>query len=319
MNNKDNTLNIFFSWQSQVTENKNFIMESLGKARANILKKEKIGNIIITDATRGEPGSPHIVSTILSKILASDVFVADITPISKLQTPGISNPNVCFELGYAIANIGWERVILLYNTEHGDIPKDVPFDFSGNRISPFTTKNKNSLNQTVTLALEEIIKHIETAPQTSKKNCPTIQKDENMLRWLLLSLHVPTVQDFITKIPNEFTYLALDAYDEFFYKVNNKLFYIYDEDIDNDIKKLIDAWSRALGHAGIFREDHDHKRYILCNQSGDISSYIEEVIEARNNMNSALDSLLKNIRVKHPNIDLMEESPKAWKRLIEIQ
>ncbi|EOD9038577.1 Uncharacterised protein [Enterobacter hormaechei] len=319
MNNKDKTLNIFFSWQSQVTENKNFIMESLGKARANILKKETTGNIIITDATRGEPGSPHIISAILNKILDCDVFVADITPISKSLIPGISNPNVCFELGYAIANLGWERIILLYNTEHGEIPKDVPFDFSGNRMTPFTTNNKNSLNQIVTLALEDIIKHIEAAPQTSLKNYPNTQKDENMLRWLLLSLHVPTVQEFITRMPSEFSYLALDAYDEFFYKVNNKLFYIYDEDIDNDIKKLIDAWSRALGPVGIFREDHAHKRYVLCNQSDEIETYLDEVTEARNNMNSALDSLLKNIRVKHPNIDLMEETPKAWQRLIDVQ
>ena len=47
------------------------------------------------------PGSPDIVATILAKIEAAAVFVADVTPIA--VSPGgkhVANPNVLIELGY---------------------------------------------------------------------------------------------------------------------------------------------------------------------------------------------------------------------------
>ena len=42
--------------------------------------------------------------------------MADITPVVKVGEKFIPNPNVMFELGYALSALGFERVILIYNT-----------------------------------------------------------------------------------------------------------------------------------------------------------------------------------------------------------
>jgi hypothetical protein len=66
--------------------------------------------IILDEATRGESGSPNIPMTILEKIKVSDAFICDITTINSnapeelRRTP---NPNVLFELGFAVAHLGW--------------------------------------------------------------------------------------------------------------------------------------------------------------------------------------------------------------------
>ena len=92
--------------------------------------------------TAGVAGWPEITSTILEKIERSEVFVADITPINGPQsefrlTP---NPNVLFELGYALATgLGRTRIICIVNASYlleGDL-KELPFDVRGSRPLSF--------------------------------------------------------------------------------------------------------------------------------------------------------------------------------------
>jgi hypothetical protein len=62
------------------------------------------------ETTRDTSGSPNIALKILEKIQAADVFVADITTVT---APGAKrpcpNPNVGYELGYAVATLGWDN------------------------------------------------------------------------------------------------------------------------------------------------------------------------------------------------------------------
>lgn len=37
------------------------------------------------------------------------------------------NPNVMIELGYAIKSLGWDRIILLYDKDFGEI-EEIPFE-----------------------------------------------------------------------------------------------------------------------------------------------------------------------------------------------
>ena len=77
------------------------------------------------------------------------MFVADITPINAPQssfrlTP---NPNVLFELGYALATgLGRTRIICVVNTAYhmsGDLTK-LPFDVRGNRHLQFSLEDPAS-------------------------------------------------------------------------------------------------------------------------------------------------------------------------------
>lgn len=83
------------------------------------------------------PGAPHIVKTILDKVAAADVFVADVSIVlgkgAQRPTP---NPNVLIELGYALCSLGDARIVLLMNDAYG-APDDLPFDLSHHRVTTY--------------------------------------------------------------------------------------------------------------------------------------------------------------------------------------
>ena len=308
-------INIFFSWQSQIEENKEFLLNALHQAKVKVNHKNANLNITVDDATRGESGSPHIAATILKKIIDSDIFVADITPIQK---PGLSNPNVCFELGFALAHLGWERVILAYNKNFGSIPHDVPFDFSGNRISQFDTSNQNNAVQTMTTALNSAIEYIIKTPEkpnrTDSEN-QKIRKDSDMIKWLLNYLHLPTVQYFIENSPHHFTQDALDVFDAVLSKTNNMLFYIYDNEIQSYLNDFINEWSAAFGPIGFYEYDFNNERYVMLKRVLPYDPKLVAMKAAKENMTKSLNSLLSEIRSKHDEIDLMEYNKVAFKNL----
>lgn len=131
---------IFYSWQSEDRRTKNFIDKALKGAIEDISKKGAFNTPLTLDRdTKDVIGSPHIVKTILSKIDACEVFVADISIIDTAEGSGrkLVNQNVMFELGYAMAKHSELRIVSLFNKDLGDI-KDIPFDISHHRAHPFS-------------------------------------------------------------------------------------------------------------------------------------------------------------------------------------
>ena len=154
------TFTIFYSWQSDVKENKNLISTSLKEATKSIEKEFDI-TIKIDSGIENKTGSPIIVQTIFDKIDICDIFIADVTIINDISYIGkkAPNPNVLIELGYAIKAIGTDRIISLLNKKNGNI-EDLPFDIRGNRISPFNTleeKCKDKLVNLLIIAIKSII------------------------------------------------------------------------------------------------------------------------------------------------------------------
>lgn len=118
---------IFWSWQSDSDSaaNRNFIQDCLEKAGKRVGKASS--TIIEVDRdTKGVGGTPNISETILQKIAAADVFVWDASLSTKSPRPA-PNPNVLFELGFAVALLGWQRVIGVFNEVEG-APTSLPFD-----------------------------------------------------------------------------------------------------------------------------------------------------------------------------------------------
>jgi hypothetical protein len=128
---------VFYSWQSDIAAslNRNLIQAALEGAIRGITNDPgaRLEPVLERD-TAGVPGSPSITETIFAKIAAADLFVADVTIISQNDdsrpTP---NPNVLTELGFAAANLGWDRIILVQNTAFGG-PELLPFDLRGRRV-----------------------------------------------------------------------------------------------------------------------------------------------------------------------------------------
>jgi hypothetical protein len=120
--------------------------------------------VVPDEATRDTSGSPNIALKILEKIAAADVFLADPTTITpRLAKRPCPNPNVNYELGYAVGELGWDRVILLFNEAYGRFPKDLPFDIIQQRASPYrlTESDPNSarkpLEKLLTTAILAVI------------------------------------------------------------------------------------------------------------------------------------------------------------------
>jgi len=132
---------VFYAWQSDSPSrgNRNLIEKSLDAALKNLGRSGSIeASPRLDKDTQGVPGIPEIANTILDKIRSADAFVADVSFVASLEDAGgaiakrIPNPNVMIELGYALSELGWERIVLVLNTATGS-PDDLPFDLKNRR------------------------------------------------------------------------------------------------------------------------------------------------------------------------------------------
>ena len=92
---------LFLSWQSDVNSARSAIESAIQGAISNLLDTKSL-NIELDQSTWNVPGMPKIEDVIKDKIERCDVFVADITPVTRIGTKLIPNPNVLIELGYSL-------------------------------------------------------------------------------------------------------------------------------------------------------------------------------------------------------------------------
>ena len=193
----DNQYTIFYSWVSDLPNNTNrgFIQDALEKAVKNVKKSINLDVAIDRDIL-DVPGSPEIDKTIFEKISQADFFIADVSFINKRkeqQCPTCNpsligelkkehrltpNPNVLIELGYALAKMGENRFILVFNSASGKV-EDLPFDINKRSVVQYdcsSTDNKKDVKSELTKRLEnKIINMIEKYER--KKSESTISVD----------------------------------------------------------------------------------------------------------------------------------------------
>jgi hypothetical protein len=131
---------VFYSWQSDLpsTGNRNLIEDALKRAiRAIARDADSLIEPVLDRDTANVAGTPDIAQSILTKISATDVFVADVSIVSAGTPRPSPNPNVLVELGYAVAELGWDNVVLVQNTAFGG-PEALPFDLRGRRVVTYT-------------------------------------------------------------------------------------------------------------------------------------------------------------------------------------
>ena len=135
---------IFFSWQSDLpnSDNRNFIEDVIKKSIKELNQNDFSLVLSIDKDTNQLAGSPDIANSILTKISKSSAFIADISIINDNSSDRkMPNPNVLFELGYAVKQLGWENVICLFNTDSGSL-EELPFDLRNRRVLTYSIKNK---------------------------------------------------------------------------------------------------------------------------------------------------------------------------------
>lgn len=118
---------VFYSWQSDLEKSTNqwFVQEALERAVALLVD---LAEIVIDRDTLNEPGAPSIVDSVLEKIDRAKVFVCDVSLIARAASgKGLPNPNVLFELGYAVRALEWSRIVPVMNLASGAV-EELPFD-----------------------------------------------------------------------------------------------------------------------------------------------------------------------------------------------
>lgn len=148
---------VFFSWQSDVPENSDILRSFIKDSIKNLETTQNV-NVLYDEASRSVVGSQKVEEVILEKISACDVFIADITPITRIETEEgekkrtklLPNPNVAFELGYAMHCLPLEQVLIVLPTgiPHGKLP----FDFNHNRLIEFDEQT-NPLDEEIEKSL----------------------------------------------------------------------------------------------------------------------------------------------------------------------
>jgi hypothetical protein len=133
---------IFYSWQSDLpNETNRILIETAMEEAIKSIKADKSIAVepVIDRDTGGVAGSPDIASTIFEKIHNADGFVADVSIITnRTESRAAPNPNVLIELGFAINQLGWNRIVMVMNDCFGR-PEALPFDLRQHLVTTYST------------------------------------------------------------------------------------------------------------------------------------------------------------------------------------
>lgn len=163
---------VFFSWQADTPKKvgRNFLNDILEEVCKNITTTGTFGEVLLDSDTQGVAGQPPITETILKKIDAASVFVADLTFTGvrmdeKRPTP---NPNVLIEYGWALKTLTHHRVIYIMNAEYGEPDRNnLPFDLGHMRL-PITYKlSENASTEVKAEQKKELSKLLDVAVRAS--------------------------------------------------------------------------------------------------------------------------------------------------------
>jgi len=337
MSTEPTDLTVFYSWQSDSPSetNRNAIRAALRVASSKLEESSK-WRILYDEATRGSAGSPNIPATILEKIKACDVFVCDITTINSAATDAprkTPNPNVLFELGYAVSQLGWSRVVMVINEAFGT-PKDAPFDIDRHRIgcyllTPENPKDKASHAQLTGLlssALFAIAQQNPARPigdpSPSREQIRRVRDTAN-LKWVLGALHLPTLDEMANQLPHSMRTHALHFWAGFNSVMNDSRFHLYDEEALKHLRAIHEAWGVCVSH-GMQYQPASNSMHVFRNP-GVTPLTLEqeaawaEIETARDMLSAAQRALVKQIREEYLEIDLNDTSASAWREYVEFE
>ncbi|WP_262030511.1 hypothetical protein [Microvirga sp. Mcv34] len=142
-------MKLFWSWQSDRDPKLHhyFVRDALKDACKLIARDadyDEAQRPEVDHDTKNAIGTQDITKTILEKIAAANVFVADMTPVGVTNPAALlpsvapedlpdpkylQNPNVMSELGYAERAVSQDRIVLVANSAHYPGPHALPFDW----------------------------------------------------------------------------------------------------------------------------------------------------------------------------------------------
>jgi hypothetical protein len=244
------------------------------------------------------------------------------------------NPNVLFELGYAVAHLGWQRVIMLFNDEFGKL-LDAPFDIDRHRISsyklsPNDAKNKANLADladTLSKGVLSVAEQNPTRPLGGDDLSPEQikrKRDISNLKWVLGTIHFPTLDQMAAELPGILHYTATYFWEGFNGVVENSMFHLYDTEALGEINSIHKAWKICVTNGEQYHMTANSNVYVFKNP-GDVplTKNQEHVWQNIHNARSLLQlsqaKLLNLLRDRYLEIDVNETSSAAWREYVEFQ
>lgn len=330
---------IFYSWQSDLPPNTNQkAIRSALRYSSSLIEESSDIRIVLDEATRGESGSPNIPATILQKISACDLFICDLTTINSKSDESVRktpNPNVLFELGYAVSALGWNRIVMLFNRHFGTFPDDLPFDIDRHRASPFILSEEDPRNKSNILDLQTLLKVAISAVVENDPKRPSDMllktpeeirriRDIENLTWALSTIHLPTIDQMVLDLPHYLSDRVFHFWESFRGVVCNSLFHLYDEEADKLIKDIFAGWQGCVGHGEQYRMASNPNLYVFSNPGDaplnkDQKKAWAHIEKSRSLLRSSLDQLLAHVRNKYLDIDVEELSRNAWKEYVAYE
>lgn len=330
---KNKEFRVFFSWQSDSPPktNANAIRDALKSAVKSLKSAYAELTIVIDEATRDTSGSPNIATKILKKIDQADMLVCDITTINPGAERPCPNPNVTYELGFARALLGEDRIVMLFNKAHGSFPADLPFDFVQNRASPYTiaepvsAESRAQLADLMKVAVSAVIDRNPKTPIQLRGLSPEKIEhahDVGNMKWLMSKLSIPTIDEHIEHLPKYITTKALWFWEDFNAVAKSSRFSLYDRVLDDGVKKLRSAWETTLRYDQHYHDSPDGRVHVFTNPGDGLLSSSKQkawnVIQAaRDEMAVALAEILNRLRVDYKEVKVDRLSDRAWKRYVK--
>lgn len=319
----DLSTTVFFSWQSDIGQDVTTqAIRNAVRASFSALEGKHGGTFRLDEATRNMPGAQNIPITLIEKIKNSDIFVADITSVTKdgVLEKSFPNPNVTFELGYAVAHLGWPRIVLLFNKSIAEL-KDLPFDFDRQRISPYKlapgskkASDLKPLNDLVHAALDLIVVEKPRRPRELEGKTEREikrERDVRALRRILSLVSTTQIDQHTDRMPEHIHYSAAYIADILRAALQSNDFKLYDQqllqhlnDIDDAIHLSLtaEAFYNSLDERGVQQLIHDHRPMIAAKRSAAMTNAHNGVLKLKKSLNDFTD----HIRNNYLEIDLDE-------------
>lgn len=307
-------LTIFNSWQSDSPYNSKAIRAALRDASNKL--EEKIAGLHIKndEATSNQVGTMHIPSAILQNISDADIFVADLSTVGSTSDgkKKLQNPNVLIELGYAIAQLGWDRIILLFNKEFGEF-KDLPFDIEKRSCLDFKVgshDDKNGIGQLRENLIARIRQIIEADPARPSRMTEVLDKDKSndikTIKKILVWMPPAEIDYLLDEGTNRVKKALVECAEQLHQFTESLSFNITDKMLKQRIVKLADAWDVFL--------DKIPKQYVYkLDQNEFISNALMNGTRKTGNqknqyliedIDKAYVSMLKYVRKVYPEIEV---------------
>ena len=144
---------LFLCYQTEYAASSQVLREALQKSLEILNRRSRLPLTLIESYRSSD--SIRLNRTMLQKIRKSLLFIADGTPIARVEGKEtaqlIPSPNVCVEIGYALQSKRSEQ-ILLAQMQRPDLAGQYPFDLPNHQLLQF--KNGAELNKILPSVIE---------------------------------------------------------------------------------------------------------------------------------------------------------------------